>query len=153
MRVNSIIKTILLPDEAATLALGKSLAPVLRAGDIILLRGGLGAGKTSLARGIITSILGDIDVPSPTYTLVQTYETSRFEFWHFDLYRLENPSDIWELGIEDAFGNGVCLIEWPMRIESLLSGHELCINIIFEGDGRRAEISGPKAWEARLARF
>jgi len=146
-------KTFTLKDQAASMALGAKIGAVLCAGDIVLLRGGLGAGKTTLARGLITALCGMQDVPSPTYTLVQTYTAPDFDIWHFDLYRLERESDVWELGIEEAFENGVCLIEWPERIEDLLSGGELCIEIEITGTGRTAIITGNHSWEARLDEF
>jgi len=140
-------------DATDTMALGARLGTVLSAGDIVLLRGGLGAGKTTFARGLISALTGTQDVPSPTYTLVQTYTAPDFNIWHFDLYRLENESDVWELGIEEALDIGVCLIEWPERIAGLLSGAELSIDINMNGAGRTATLSGNKKWEARLGEF
>ena len=131
--------------------LGEKLTPLLRLGDIVLLSGGLGAGKTTLARGIVRALCGDIDVPSPTYTLVQTYECSGFDIWHFDLYRLQHENEIWELGIEDAFENGVCLLEWPQRISGLLTGNELEILIEIGETTRTVTISGTEHWGDRLA--
>jgi len=129
--MNGIIKSIVLQDDWATRDFGAKLAKILRAGDVVCLRGDLGAGKTSLARGAIESLCNTDEVPSPTYTLVQTYIAPKFDIWHFDLYRLEEPGDVWELGIEEALDEGVCLIEWPERIENLLSGAELNIEISF----------------------
>jgi tRNA threonylcarbamoyladenosine biosynthesis protein TsaE len=146
-------KTFSLGNETATRALGAALATHIKPGDIIALRGDLGAGKTSLARGLIGALCGAQEVPSPTYTLVQTYDGPSFGIWHFDLYRLDDPGDVWELGIEEALEDGVCLIEWPERIESLLSGAELNIEIEFDGDGRTAIISGNKQWGSRLAKL
>ena len=148
--MSAILKTINLAISEDTEELGGALAMVARAGDVVLLRGGLGAGKTTLARGFITALLGETEVPSPTYTLVQTYDGPGFDVWHFDLYRLENEDDVWELGIEDALDGGVCLIEWPERIEGLLNGSELTIEIKHDGEGRIALIKGDKNWEARL---
>ena len=151
--MNVYTKTIALNHEEQTVALGKRLSPFLRAGDILTLRGELGAGKTSFSRGLISSLAGDVEVPSPTYTMVQTYSSASFEIWHFDLYRLENETHIWELGIEEAFDDGVCLIEWPERIENLLSGSELNIKIQFDKSGRIVTISGSQVWGERLAKF
>lgn len=145
-----IIKTIQLADENATLALGAWLAPFLQAGDVVLLQGDLGAGKTTWARGLICALLGDVEVPSPTYTLVQTYDAPNFEIWHFDLYRLNQEQDVWELGIEDALYDGVCLIEWPERIDGLLNGTELVVALQIDGDIRTAMIQGNTDWQNRL---
>lgn len=133
------------------MALGAKLAHCLRPSDIVLLRGGLGAGKTTLARGIIRALCGNIPVPSPTYTLVQTYEAHGFDIWHFDLYRLEHESEIWELGVDDAFETAVCLMEWPQRIAPLLSGNELEISIDIGETTRIVTLKGPTHWKKRLA--
>ncbi len=130
--------------------LGAWLAPKLRAGDAILLKGDLGAGKTTWARGLICSLLGKVEVPSPTYTLVQTYDADEFEIWHFDLYRLQQENEVWELGIEEALESGVCLIEWPERIEGLLRGNELTVALNKKDDSRVAILTGNDEWKARL---
>lgn len=90
--------------------------------DIFTLQGPMGAGKSEFARYFIRHLMGDnkLDVPSPTFTLVQTYETRNFPIWHFDLYRLEDAEEIYEIGWEEALSNGVLLIEWPERLGSLL---------------------------------
>ncbi len=89
----------------------------LRLGDVLLLKGDLGAGKSTFARALIQSLCGkDTEVPSPTFTLVQTYDADEFTLWHFDLYRLKHPEEVYELGIEEAYHNGVSLIEWPDRL-------------------------------------
>ncbi len=148
--MSRIIKTIDLKDEASTQALGAWLAPFLRAGDVVLLQGDLGAGKTTWARGLICALLGDTEVPSPTYTLVQTYTAPNFEIWHFDLYRLKHETEVWELGIEEALDDGVCLIEWPERIAGLLNGTELVVALNIKNGRRGADIIGNKAWKARI---
>lgn len=135
--------TLDLPDEAATLALGAALAPRLRIGDVIFLDGDLGAGKTTLSRGLIQALCGAQDVPSPTYTLLQTYDAPEFEIWHYDLYRIKSPSEIWALGIEDALHDGVCLIEWPERLGELAPDGVIKIHIGFKGEGRTASITLP----------
>ncbi|MFV2001800.1 MAG: tRNA (adenosine(37)-N6)-threonylcarbamoyltransferase complex ATPase subunit type 1 TsaE [Paracoccaceae bacterium] len=103
-----------------TAMLGARIAPLLRAGDTILLDGGIGAGKTHFARALIQARLGaagqNQDVPSPTYTLVQTYDDGTTEICHADLYRLQGLRDVGELGLEDAFQNAICLVEWPDRL-------------------------------------
>jgi tRNA threonylcarbamoyladenosine biosynthesis protein TsaE len=144
-----------LPDEAATAALASRLAALVVPGDIIALKGDLGAGKTSFARAFIRARGGDAheEVPSPTFTLVQIYQTDAMAIWHFDLYRLEAAEEAWELGIEEAFASGVSLIEWPERLASLLPPRRLEITLDF-GDRpqtRRAFLVGDAGWRARLA--
>jgi tRNA threonylcarbamoyladenosine biosynthesis protein TsaE len=128
-----------LADETATAALGATLAQRLRPGDIVGLSGELGSGKTTLARAILRAASGDPEliVPSPTFTLVEVYETARGTFWHFDLYRLEAPEQVYELGWEDALAEGIVLIEWPQRLGPLLPKH-LSVVLEVDGDGRRA---------------
>ena len=128
-----------LPDERATDQLGATLATRLRIGDIIGLKGELGAGKTTLARAILRAAAEDarLIVPSPTFTLVEVYETARGTFWHFDLYRLETPEQVFELGWEEALAEGISIIEWPERLGPLLPKH-LSVTLEVDGDGRRA---------------
>ena len=128
-----------LADETATAALGATLAQRLRPGDVVGLYGELGSGKTTLARAILRAASGDPDliVPSPTFTLVEVYETERGPYWHFDLYRLEAPEQVYELGWEDALAEGIVLIEWPQRLGALLPKH-LSVTLEVDGDGRRA---------------
>lgn len=145
-----------LPDAAATQALGAALASRLKAGDVVALRGDLGAGKTALARGLIRALFGaDTEVPSPTFTLVQTYEDDslRLSLWHFDLYRLEDPEEAFELGIEDAFADAISLIEWPERLGRHLPKRRLEVSLSHAGEGRRATLSGGGDWPDRLARL
>jgi tRNA threonylcarbamoyl adenosine modification protein YjeE len=107
--------TLTSPENTAQIA--AAIAPHLRAGDTLLLEGGIGAGKTFFCRSLIQTLLPTPeDIPSPTFTLVQTYETSEFPIWHCDLYRLTHPDEAWELGLEDAFDTALCLIEWPDRL-------------------------------------
>jgi tRNA threonylcarbamoyladenosine biosynthesis protein TsaE len=145
-----------LPDEAATDRLGRSLAAAARAGDVIALRGELGAGKTRLARGFIAALCGEEEVPSPTFTLVQTYDTPRGTIWHFDLYRVTAPEEAVELGIEEAFADGISLIEWPDRLGALLPSERLDVTLTFAGGtgARDAALSARgAAWRNRLGRI
>lgn len=142
-----------LPDIAATEKLGAVIARLLRAGDIVALYGELGAGKTTLARALIRRRGYAGEVPSPTFTLVQTYDLSPVAVWHFDLYRIENPEEIIELGIEEAQAEAITLIEWPERMGPLLPADRLDIALSYTGDddGRRAELRGHGGWRERLA--
>lgn len=130
-----------LADETATEQLGATLAARLKPGDVVGLKGGLGAGKTTLARAILRAASGDpmLIVPSPTFTLVEVYETGRGTYWHFDLYRLEKPEQVFELGWEDARADGIVLLEWPERLGPLLPRH-LSVTLEIVGDGRRADL-------------
>lgn len=143
-----------LPDEAATRRLGAALAAVLRAGDVVALDGDLGAGKTTLARGLIQALTGEGEpVPSPTFTLVQTYEipAKRATVWHFDLYRLTDPEEVQELGWDEACADGICLVEWPERAGGHLPEDTLWLILEEQGEGRRAVLTGPDPWPERLA--
>ncbi len=113
-----------------TAAIAVRVSSLLHRRDVILLKGDLGAGKSTFARALIKALCGEeIEVPSPTFTLVQTYEALLFTLWHFDLYRLKEPQEIYELGIEEAFRSGVSLIEWPERLGPLPQGN--CLEIEF----------------------
>jgi len=109
------------PRENDTENAARALAEDLRTGDILLLSGDLGAGKTVFARALIRAMTGDgaMDVPSPTFTLLQTYDTPQGTLWHFDLYRIKNPEEIYELGWEEAMTGGIVIVEWPERLGSL----------------------------------
>lgn len=145
------VRTVHLADAAATEALGRALADRARAGDVFALAGSLGAGKSTLARAFVRRRLGqpDAPVPSPTFTLVQTYEADP-PVWHFDLYRLESPAEAWELDIEDAFAEGISLVEWPERLGDLLPPERLRITLDHDGAGRRADLDGGDHWPHRL---
>lgn len=139
-------RTITLPDPAATDACARALGPHLRPGDVIALSGDLGAGKTAFARAVIQGFLGpDAAVPSPTFTLVQTYETDSGPLWHCDLYRLEDPDEIWELGLTEAFQSAITLIEWPERMGSHLPQKALRLAFAYDGAGRTLTRSGGPA--------
>ena len=137
---------IFLPDEGATTRFGALLADILRPGDTILLQGAIGAGKTHLARAFIQHRLGRLeDVPSPTFTLVQTYDADGSEIWHADLYRLSHPDEVLELGLEAAFETAICLVEWPDRLGELTPPGALTIALSPAEDGRIAQLSGGHA--------
>ncbi len=132
-----------LPDPDATEALGRRLSALVRPGDVILLEGPIGAGKSCLARAVIrTRLSREEEVPSPSFTLVQVYEAEGVELWHADLYRLTHPDEVWELGLDDAFQTAICLVEWPDRLGAHVPPGALRIRLEAAGDGRRAVISG-----------
>jgi tRNA threonylcarbamoyladenosine biosynthesis protein TsaE len=146
-----VSRALALTDAAATDALGASLGALMQAGDVICLSGELGAGKTSLARGAIRVWTGsEEEAPSPTYNLVQTYEGLRGALWHCDLYRLKSAEEALEIGIVDAFGDAACLVEWPERLGDFLPRERLDIALTFDGEGRRAELTGHGTWRERL---
>jgi tRNA threonylcarbamoyladenosine biosynthesis protein TsaE len=145
-------RTIVLPDREATAALGARLAGLVRAGDVICLYGPLGAGKTSLARGLIAA-LGEDEAPSPTFTLAQTYDTDP-PLWHFDLYRLTDPDEIWEIGWEEARESAACLVEWPERLGRHLPADRLDIALSQHGEGRSAALEPHgESWQTRVHEF
>ncbi len=147
-----------LADETATVALARRLAPRLRPGDVVALWGDLGAGKTCFARALIGALCGaGEEVPSPTFTLVQTYDTPAGTVWHFDLYRLTVPDEAMELGLEDALAEGITLIEWPDRLGGLLPRERLDLALDHgpddgqSGERRTARLTGHGGWAGRLA--
>lgn len=128
--------TLTLPDQAATERLARAIAPHLGPGDALLLEGDLGAGKTTFARALITARLAALGrsepVPSPTYTLVQTYDLAPGpELWHGDLYRLASPDETAELGLDEAYPAAITLIEWPDRLGPLLPARRLTLTLAF----------------------
>ncbi len=142
-----------LSSPAATERLGVFLAGILRAGDVVALNGPLGAGKSALARAIIAFHNPDeIDIPSPTFTLVQSYAMrDSTPLLHFDMYRLEAPEDALELGIEDSFYDSVNLVEWPDRIGPFLPKRALICDIRINPDESRTVVfSGNAQWKDRL---
>lgn len=143
-----------LPDEQATSALAAELAVRARRGDVIGLSGPLGAGKTTFARHFIRARLGAGEVPSPTFTLVETYQPETGPaIWHFDLYRLESPEDAYELGIEDVFAEGVALIEWPERLGALMPREHLAVALApgARESSRIATLLPSPSWAERLS--
>lgn len=142
-----------LDDEAATARLGQAVARMLRPGDAVCLYGPLGAGKSTLARALIRALTSpDEDVPSPTFTLVQTYE-ARFPVAHFDLYRLGSADEAAELGLDEALDEGVAVIEWPQRLEGRLPHCRLDIEIEIDGEARRARLTPHGDFEGRALEF
>lgn len=152
--ISEIITQRTLKNEADTRAVATELSEHLKVGDIVALDGTLGAGKTAFARALINALPGIAeDVPSPTFTLVQTYQRGDAEIWHFDLYRLDDPEDAFELGIEDAFADAISLIEWPDKLGPYLPSRHLRV-ILAQGielDTRILKIVGDAAWCDRLA--
>lgn len=145
-------RAVTVADEAGTRALAGDVARLARRRDVIALQGALGTGKTAFARGFITARGLTGEVPSPTFTLVQLYEAPDIVIYHFDLYRLERAEDAFELGIEEAFAEGISLIEWPERLGPYLPRERLAVT--FEaGAGeteRRITLEASEAWSQRL---
>lgn len=146
-----------LVDTGATRRLAQALATLLRSGDTIALHGDLGAGKTALARALVQARqaaegLPVEEVPSPTFTLVQTYELREFTIWHFDLYRLSAPEEAVELGLEEA-AQGATLIEWPERLGPLLPAARLDLRLAFgnSDEARLVTLEGSAEWAERLS--
>lgn len=131
-----------LPDEAATLALGAAIAPCIEPGLSIHLRGDLGAGKTTLARGVLRGLGHRGAVKSPTYALVELYRLSRLDLHHFDFYRFHDPREWSDAGFRESFGGStVTLVEWPERAGKLLPPQDVAITLIPSGDGRIASFT------------
>jgi tRNA threonylcarbamoyladenosine biosynthesis protein TsaE len=138
--------SVFLASDGETTRLGAILARHLLAGDTVLLSGRIGAGKTHLARAFIQARLGRMEeVPSPSFTLVQTYDAGDAEIWHADLYRLSHPDEAFELGLEDAFETAICLVEWPDRLGTLAPAQALHIALSPQNAGRTAELRGGRA--------
>jgi tRNA threonylcarbamoyladenosine biosynthesis protein TsaE len=149
-----------LPNPAATERLAALIAAEVRRGDVILLSGDLGAGKTHFARAFINALSdGPEEVPSPTFTLMQSYAASvaghPVEIAHFDLYRLKSAGDTVELGIEEAFAEGVSLVEWPDRLGAMTPRQHLDLRLEIGADGatRQASLRGTEDWRERLGRI
>ena len=136
-----------LPNLDATARLGTGIANGLKSGDAVALWGDLGAGKTTLARAILRALGVKEDVPSPTFTLVQSYDTSP-PVAHYDLYRLKSAREMEELGFDDALSDGAVLVEWPERAPQLLPPDALHVRLKQEDGGRSAQLIGPARWES-----
>lgn len=142
-------------DETATIDIARAVASVAARGDVIGLIGELGSGKTVFARGFIRGLTqSDEEVPSPTFTLVQIYSTDRGDIWHFDLFRLESPEEAWELDIEEAFAEGIALVEWPERLGPLWPSDCLQVTLAAAPGGpetaRSVGLAGGPSWRDRL---
>jgi tRNA threonylcarbamoyladenosine biosynthesis protein TsaE len=144
-----IPETRVLSTPEASEALGAAVGRALQAGEAVCLWGPLGAGKTTLARGLIRELAGEEEVPSPTFTLVQAYEGRSFPIAHFDLYRVERPQELDELGLDDALEDGAAVIEWPERLGARLPSDRLDIRLEVEGAGRTARLEGHGRWHGR----
>jgi tRNA threonylcarbamoyl adenosine modification protein YjeE len=147
---------IALPDEAATSMLAAEIARLAAVGDVVGLSGPLGAGKTVFARAFIRARLDAAEVPSPTFTLVEVYQSlTGPAVWHFDLYRLERPEEAYELGIEEAFATGISVIEWPERLGALLPPEHLAVTLEPSASetARRAQLDASPSWAVRLPRL
>ncbi len=134
-------KVFISDSEADTGALAEKLAAISVQGDVWALNGTLGAGKSVFARAFIQKLTGAREVPSPTFTLLQTYSAEAFDIYHYDLYRLEKPAEIFELGVEEAFYSGVSLVEWPERMGAFSPRNMWNVNIEMNGSGRKITIS------------
>tara|TARA_Y100000389_G_C17159874_1_gene363847 strand:+ start:183 stop:650 length:468 start_codon:yes stop_codon:yes gene_type:complete len=143
-----------LPSEKATSEFGKKISENLKIGDIIYLSGEMGSGKTTLARSIIKNLLPDdlknTTIPSPTFTLIQTYNGKNFDIGHADLYRIGNSNELDALGIEDILYNGVVLIEWAEKIKNKLNYNIMEIKISFSEEERIAQIKNIQGWDSRI---
>ena len=141
---------IALEGPEATAAFGAALAPLLRPGDVVALYGELGAGKTTLARGILHGLGHEGDVASPTFPIVVPYEELKLPVWHVDLYRIEDPAEVEELALEEALDGGALLVEWPERLGGRLWPHALRLVLSRAGEGARALTAQvPPAWGGR----
>jgi len=144
-----------LPSSEATSELAQTIARILVPGDVVMLDGPIGAGKTHFARSLIQSLMEvPEDVPSPTFTLVQTYEVPTGELWHADLYRLSHVDEVEELGLIAAFDDAVCLIEWPEKLEDLRPENALTLRFSLDEDSEDARqmelVWSADKWDSRL---
>src|SRR4051812_15600761 len=147
-----------LPDEAATARLGQAIAAALQPGEAVCLSGPLGAGKSTLARALVRALTTPTEeVPSPTFTLVQFYEGTRLNVAHFDLYRLTDPDEAYEIGLDEALEDGAAVIEWPERLAGHLPASRLDVEIALgetaDEAGRYVRLTPHGAWEGRGLEF
>jgi tRNA threonylcarbamoyladenosine biosynthesis protein TsaE len=145
-------------NETETARVAQAVARAVDSGDVIALHGDLGSGKTAFARSFVRTLMAeDEEVPSPTFTLVQTYPAEAATIYHFDFYRIEDPDEAWEIGIEEAFAEGISLIEWPERLGGLLPGDRLDVFLTTAAGMAETErgitlAAGP-AWRDRLVKL
>jgi tRNA threonylcarbamoyl adenosine modification protein YjeE len=142
-------------NEQETAQLAAKLGPLLRPSDILSLSGTLGAGKTAFARALIRALIGqEIEVPSPTFNLLLLYDTPAGTVYHYDFYRLEDPEEVWELDIEQAYEDGITVMEWAEKLEDLAPDDVLKVDITIPSDAaedtRVFRFSGSKNWIERL---
>lgn len=141
---------IILADEAATLALGAALAPCMAAGLVVYLDGDLGAGKTTLVRGLLRSLGETGPVKSPTYALVEIHVVSGLDLYHFDFYRINQPEEYFDAGLDEYFdGKGVCLVEWPERAAPYVPAADLHVSLAVHGEGSVARAAHVEALSER----
>ena len=139
-----------LADEAATTALGGWLASKLKGGDVVALSGGLGSGKTTFVRSLLAALGHEGEVPSPTFAIVQPYDHMMLPVWHADLYRIEDPSELAEVGLDSIGDDAVLLVEWPERAGPAAWPHALRLTLEITGpEQRRLTAEVPAAWEGR----
>ena len=147
----ALVRELPLPDGAATERLGALIAGGLAVGDAVALEGDLGAGKTTLARAILRALGVSEEVPSPTFTLVQHYDTKRLAVRHYDLYRVKDAIELRELGLDEALDEGAALIEWPQRLGAALPDSALHVALSITGPtSREARLSGPSKWASHV---
>lgn len=149
--MTNVLKRFHLASQKETDTLGAVLSGIMGRGDCLLLKGEIGAGKSTLARAFIRARLGqDTDVPSPTFTLVQIYEDAACDIWHADLYRLGDAQEAVELGLTEAMIDQICLIEWPEILHGLAPIDALTIELTAGENGHLAVLSGDPSWQNRL---
>lgn len=128
-------------NEAETAKIAAKLAKITKRGDVWALSGTLGMGKSVFARGFIQALTAAEEVPSPTFTLVQNYYTDEFDIYHYDLYRLKDATEIFELGVEEAFYEGVCLVEWPEKMGSFAPRNMWKVEFSMQDEARKICVS------------
>jgi tRNA threonylcarbamoyladenosine biosynthesis protein TsaE len=153
--IDSVTVDVVVEDETGTARAAELVARAAVPGDVIALHGDLGSGKTAFARAFIRALTSAAEeVPSPTFTLVQTYQAGAVTIYHFDFYRIEKPDEAWEIGIEEAFAGGIALIEWPERLGSLLPADRLDVRLEIPPGGddnaRRVRLAAGPSWAGRI---